>query len=327
MGNKQSTRRDILRTGSLATAIGLAGCTTRILDRGEEDIQDTDGDGVIDSEDYAPRDPEVQRAEQVKGQSTETQTQVQTETEAETDTQERTPTEDIVGENDLVSRWLFRSGFEDLVGDNSITVELGNPTFGTFSGRRAVALDGGVGLMIAQGPNRELSVMSLDGGGASLTGWVYFDQEAGGRPNNDTAVHHILRNDAEYTLAGIPTTGAVELNLNINSQVSGESYSASENTEDELTVPTGEWHHFAYTVIPGDSITFYLDGERRFSDDEMPGHSPNVSAYWSHETVGSWYGTNNPTWYELMIGKLSDMRVYEAELSDEEISQLYANTR
>jgi hypothetical protein len=47
---------------------GLAGCSGALGgDNEEDDIRDTDNDGVIDSEDYAPRDPEIQREEQVKG--------------------------------------------------------------------------------------------------------------------------------------------------------------------------------------------------------------------------------------------------------------------
>jgi hypothetical protein len=36
-------------------------------DAGGERLQDTDGDGVIDSEDYAPRDASVQRREDLTG--------------------------------------------------------------------------------------------------------------------------------------------------------------------------------------------------------------------------------------------------------------------
>lgn len=53
-------RRFIKSSGSILTA-GLAGCTSSIT--GDDDVKDTDGDGVIDSEDYAPRDPEVQEKE------------------------------------------------------------------------------------------------------------------------------------------------------------------------------------------------------------------------------------------------------------------------
>ncbi len=50
-------------------------------DDDENNIQDTDGDGVIDSEDYVPRDPEIQREEQVENESSQTEYGLQTETE------------------------------------------------------------------------------------------------------------------------------------------------------------------------------------------------------------------------------------------------------
>lgn len=58
-----STRRKVLRLCGVSIAGGLAGCSGVFDGDGSDDIQDTDGDGVIDSEDYAPRDPEVQQKE------------------------------------------------------------------------------------------------------------------------------------------------------------------------------------------------------------------------------------------------------------------------
>lgn len=65
-----TTRRQVLASSGLASVVGLTGCSG-VFDRGSGEgttgVQDSDGDGVIDSEDYAPRDPDVQREEQVKG--------------------------------------------------------------------------------------------------------------------------------------------------------------------------------------------------------------------------------------------------------------------
>lgn len=81
----RSTRRRILRVCGVSVAGGLAGCSGVLGgDDEEDDIKDTDNDGVIDSEDYAPRDPDVQRKEQVEevgsgGTSTEEPTETPTE--------------------------------------------------------------------------------------------------------------------------------------------------------------------------------------------------------------------------------------------------------
>lgn len=60
---RDSTRRRFLRTGGVVGIAGLTGCSQIT---GENDIKDTDGDGVINSEDYAPRDASVQDAEDVE---------------------------------------------------------------------------------------------------------------------------------------------------------------------------------------------------------------------------------------------------------------------
>lgn len=61
---RDSTRRRFLRTGGVVGIAGLTGCSQIT---GGGGVKDTDGDGVIDSEDYAPRDPDVQDAEDVEG--------------------------------------------------------------------------------------------------------------------------------------------------------------------------------------------------------------------------------------------------------------------
>lgn len=59
---EHSTRRKLLAGISTGITLSVAGCSSEDNEsnNGENDIQDTDGDGVIDSEDYAPRDPDVQ---------------------------------------------------------------------------------------------------------------------------------------------------------------------------------------------------------------------------------------------------------------------------
>jgi len=54
-------RRRVLTMAGVGIA-AMAGCTGD-----DSDVQDSDGDGVIDSEDYAPRDPDVQSESDLKG--------------------------------------------------------------------------------------------------------------------------------------------------------------------------------------------------------------------------------------------------------------------
>jgi len=62
-------RRKFLTSCGVSSAIALAGCSSDERDvstnDGGNDIQDSDGDGVIDSEDYAPQDPEVQEKKDI----------------------------------------------------------------------------------------------------------------------------------------------------------------------------------------------------------------------------------------------------------------------
>lgn len=62
-------RRSFLITVGAGSTILLAGCSS---DSEDDEVQDSDGDGVIDSQDYAPNDPDVQDESDVS-QSTPTQ--------------------------------------------------------------------------------------------------------------------------------------------------------------------------------------------------------------------------------------------------------------
>ena len=79
-------RRRFLSGSGVVVGASLAGCSS---DEGG-DIQDSDGDGVIDSEDYAPNDPEVQEKSDLK--STENITPTPTESPTPTPTESPTPT-------------------------------------------------------------------------------------------------------------------------------------------------------------------------------------------------------------------------------------------
>jgi PGF-CTERM protein len=235
----------------------------------------------------------------------------------------------IVRGDDLIARWPFASGFADAVGSIDGRAAYGDPTIGRYDGRRGVRFGGDDGIQIGSGgDNPEMSFVESGEGPATISGWVYFDRAEGGRPNNDPANHHILRNDAEYTLLATPDTGedgTVEFVFRIGDLGGGESYSTVDHADDELYASVGRWHHFAFVVEPEESIRFYLDGEERFVDGDMSGYSPRNTNYWSHQTIGSWYGTGSPDWYDLLVGKLSDLRIYDGGLSAAEIERIYSN--
>lgn len=116
-----STRRRVLQLCGASVVSGLAGCSSLIDNDGSDDIQDTDGDGVIDSEDYAPRDSSVQRAEQVEeASSPDTEGQTRTETATERQPSSDTPTpasssvryRDNFSYNSYQSHWTIREGHD-----------------------------------------------------------------------------------------------------------------------------------------------------------------------------------------------------------------------
>jgi hypothetical protein len=80
-------RRFLELVGPSAAIIG-AGCSGS---GDQNEIQDTDGDGVIDSEDYAPQDPEVQEKSDLQKPSTQTPTLTPTPTPTPTATSTPTP--------------------------------------------------------------------------------------------------------------------------------------------------------------------------------------------------------------------------------------------
>ncbi len=92
----RSDRRALLRWGSSVVVAGVAGCLR--LSGGETatstarsaTVADSDGDGVPDDEDYAPRDPDVQSAPDAEASSSPADRQTASPTESETPSPPRT---------------------------------------------------------------------------------------------------------------------------------------------------------------------------------------------------------------------------------------------
>lgn len=87
----KKVRRRQLLLASAGILAGTAGCTS---DDGSEEnsIKDSDGDGVIDSEDYAPRDPDVQSSGDLDSTPTATAEPTETTTPPTTDAPTATTT-------------------------------------------------------------------------------------------------------------------------------------------------------------------------------------------------------------------------------------------
>lgn len=79
--------REIILSSVVLGSSALAGCVS-----GDDSIQDSDGDGVIDSKDYAPNDQEVQRKVDVVGTDTPKKTDASAGAQVNEETQTVTPT-------------------------------------------------------------------------------------------------------------------------------------------------------------------------------------------------------------------------------------------
>jgi hypothetical protein len=238
---------------------------------------------------------------------------------------DRTP----IKEDSLLARWEFADGFEDSVGSIDGSVGRGDPTTGTYGGRSGMALDGDDALLLgSELENSDLSFLRATHDPVSITGWVYFDQEEGGSLRSDEGNHHILRNNGEYVIEAdrtIRDPGRVELRFGVSGR-DGASYDTKETTDEELYIEVKQWQHFAFVVDSRNYLIAYINGEEVFRDETFSGYSGLNTGSRSYQTIGGRYGIGSLDWEHLLIGKLSDLRIYNEKLSADNIEELYENT-
>jgi len=248
MRQRRMSRRRLLRTGGLAFTIGLAGCSEFF---GGENIQDTDNDGVIDSEDYAPRDPEVQEKSDL------TNTNSPTEPETDGATTSQTPTTSEPSGNSGRSRdnlfsslpvdvlLRFDGGVEDVSGNNRpVSLTGGELVDGVF----------GQGLRLSP-PDDYFTVQTglespgFDNGQAaqpfSYSTWVKIHGE--GR-------HEIFTNEGSRRRFGIQ-----------DRQVCGRMWGGGTDTQGEPAcggqVPLNEWVHIGFVFTGSEGLVYYNGAE------------------------------------------------------------------
>jgi hypothetical protein len=199
--------------------IGIAGCSQVPQIQSGNDIKDTDGDGVIDSEDYAPRDASVQDAEDVEevgsteqnggdeGQPTETEDQP---TETEDQPSEDPNTETVVIDNfesgSLSSNWI------DAFDTSNVGSDVGRSNFTVQSSN---APEGQYGL---RGNADEFSE-----GGSSITRDDFTIEE-------DTTISFHLKLGEVFTGAGRPNS------ITLGTYGSSDSLEENSNKEENMIV-------------------------------------------------------------------------------------------
>lgn len=102
MDNQQTTRRRLLAGFSVGLTLTIAGCSEGSSGSDGDDVQDSDGDGVIDSEDYAPRDPDVQRESDAQSGGSEDAASEENggSSDSSTDSSSQTPSEEVTYPSD-----------------------------------------------------------------------------------------------------------------------------------------------------------------------------------------------------------------------------------
>lgn len=113
-------RRRLLLLATSGAGATLAGCSS---ENDEPDIKDSDGDGVIDSEDYAPQDPEVQKKSDIKTTATITPTRTPSPTPSPTPTATPSPTP-LPSENQLSVASEYWSDQSRITAYSNNTVEV-----------------------------------------------------------------------------------------------------------------------------------------------------------------------------------------------------------
>jgi len=113
-------RRRLLLLATSGAGATLAGCSS---ENDEPNIKDSDGDGVIDSEDYAPQDPEVQKKSDIKTTATITPTRTPSPTPSPTPTATPSPTP-LPSENQLSVASEYWSDQSRITAYSNNTVEV-----------------------------------------------------------------------------------------------------------------------------------------------------------------------------------------------------------
>jgi len=281
--------------------MSMAGCVDVL--GGSEDIQDTDGDGVIDSEDYAPRDPDVQQRSDLteQGGGDDCRCPTQSDQDDSSGTGETVPP-------DSAALYTFEGQ-----GDG-ITDQTGNGHDGQRRQTTRVDARSGRALRINRGEYATVAAAeSLNPGDQSYTTSLWFRSESVPSGNyNGRQGLLIKRRESEATRWHlILHEDMVQLDFNDGSN-GGRVRSKSGLTD-------SEWHQ-TVAVWDTETVTLYVDGQRQEQQAVQVGSIvPRSPIY-----LGAQPEYPNPLYFD---GRIDDVAVYARALSPEEVQRLYAAQR
>lgn len=229
----RTSRRRLLQFGGSAGLAVLGGCTGLL----GSDVKDSDGDGMINTEDYAPWDPEVQEKSDLVG--TDEPPGASTETDEPTGTEPGTtgepPSTDV----------LFADGFED--GEFRDTFEITRQQSDTdigVTGDRAK--NGGRSLAMRVGRtgsgdigiSREMPELS---GPRTLSAWIY--------PNDPSYNIHLNMHGADGR-ADMTFSADQHLVYKTDREPEASETDRFGNPSLVANPPVDRWYHLVITAFP-----------------------------------------------------------------------------
>jgi hypothetical protein len=305
---KDSTRRRFVRMGGFVCITGVAGCSQTPQIIGENDIKDTDGDGVIDSEDYAPRDASVQDAEDVREvDSTEQGGEDEDQPTVDEDQSTETPIDE---QSQILGEPIAHYGFEGT--DEIIQDRTNNGHNGQLRSVNRVSGRGGQVLDISSGEYAAVGTAdSLNPGEGTYTCGLWFRTILNPDANYKNRQALLVKRADTDALRWhfILHNGKVQLDLNDGSN--------GGRVRSKQTFIDGEWHH-TVAVWDNETVLLYVDGERRDQQELSLGSiSPPSPVY-----LGAQPEYPKPLYYS---GQLDDVIIYDTALSAAEVQQLYTS--
>jgi len=154
---------------------------------------------------------------------------------------------------------------------------------------------------------------NINGGPVTVMAWVNVDSYTGTK--------NFYRNHIYADLQG-QNDGQIYLHLDAPDNAVGMAYwdgSGQQRSTADGSFTLNTWHHVAGTY-DGFSITPYIDGQPSFGDSEDGGRGWEVHGPY----IGSGFGLSAPYYID---GVIDDVRIYNTDLTDQQILDIYNATK
>ncbi|MCA9360714.1 LamG domain-containing protein [Candidatus Nomurabacteria bacterium] len=207
----------------------------------------------------------------------------------------------------LVGHWTFDGSDMDLSNSTGEVSDSSGTNTGNWIGHTNTTAIGKIGQAIKfDGIDDYVDVGNINVDGAMTTSaWVYLD----------------TANSGSYATFGKSFT-TYQIFIDSNNKIHLQTNSGSGcNVPSTGVVSAFEWHHTVVTWSTTNGATFYIDGEPSGNSSGSCANEINNSS--TVLKIGAAAGTPD----KFMNGKIDDARMYDRELSADEVRQLYQQAR